>query len=163
MKLEAIDKALLQRARLDRVRCPCCKRWCRIYKTKFHSGMARALIKLYHLGIQSTDGWIYLRRTDRSHLYNKLLAWNMTKLPCWGLTRSELLQHDKVPKGTCRRRWQLTPLGHRFVLGLASVPRHMLIPTGMLNEVFEPFDKNETTTITAALGDHFDYSELMRG
>lgn len=92
--------------------------------------MAQALIVMYQ---EAKSGWIVFKKSNEDLLYQKLLAWNFTKLPCWGLIESQ-----KIEGQGARRRWRLTRAGLDFVRGKSPIHCYVRIPTGTGNTAFGP-------------------------
>jgi hypothetical protein len=119
--------------------CPCCNRHMKIYRRKLSAGMARDLILLYRAG--GADDFVYTPRIiDNSG--------TLSKLRYWGL----------IEPGESRGWWMVTESGVRFVTGRTKIPRFVLLLSKRCLDV----DDSEHVTIWDALGDGFDYEELMR-
>lgn len=126
--------------------CPCCAMFAKVYKRKLNANMARALIVGYR-----TAGldWFHAPTTvgDRGEL---------AKLRYWGIVEEEKALR---PDGGRAGWWRVThPSGLLFVQGLASVPAHALIYDSHLLKLDETDGR---LTISEALGDKFNYRELM--
>ncbi len=137
-------------AKCKRTDCDLCGRSLRLTKTRFHSRMGQALREMYKRSSRGTR-WIIFKKSNKDLLYQQLLAWNFTKLPCWGLIESE-----KIDGQGARRRWRLTALGVQFVRGEIPIPCYVRIPTGTGNTAYgrpfgepiyidelKPFDRTE--------------------
>lgn len=95
--------------------------------------MAQALREMY---ARAGKRWIIFAKTNEDLFYQRLLAWNFTKLPCWDLIEWE--NRDGMRGG--RKRWRLTPLGASFVTGKEKIPMYVRIMTGTGNAAFgRPF------------------------
>lgn len=140
------DASLLEAAKWlednkrEGVICPCCDQVAKIYRRKLNSGMCRSMIDMWRL--RRID-WVNVTReiSSRSREEGKL-GW-------WGLGEA----HET------RGYHRLTIRGSAFVKNRLRVPKHALVYNDKLLEL----DDTETTNIIEALGDHFDYEELMRG
>jgi len=127
----------------DFAECPCCAQTVKHYKRKLNSGMARALIMLFRLA--GVDGWVDVsvlskeQRLDLQHLeYTRLRYWKLIEAQAKGV-------------------WRLTPKGRDFLLNGTRVP-HTAFEYNKRAFGFS----DDYTTLKEALGDHFDYDELMR-
>ena len=76
-----------------------------------------------------------------------------SKLKHWGLIEEA---NGKLDDGNSNGFWRITPRGREFVMGL-RIPRYIYLYDGKLLEVSE----GETIDIRTALGDKFNYEELM--
>ena len=135
--------------------CPCCSRYGQIYKRKLNSGMARALIKLYLLAGKGEEWVSYTKVHDGS--VKDSPKRDFTILRYWGLIEPQPKDARDLVRKTSGF-WRITERGRDFVLERVAVPRHMLVYN---DEVLEP--SKENTGIRAALGNHFNYTELMNG
>jgi hypothetical protein len=119
----------------DGTRCPVCHQHAKVYRRKMNSGMARVLILMYRA---AGLGWQKTRGIDNSG--------TIAKCAYWGLV-------EPGRRGT----WRVTEAGARFVNGLYLVPSHVEVYDGRLLRM----DPTTLVTIWDALGDDFDYQELM--
>lgn len=132
----------------DGADCPCCGRFVKLYKRKLNSNQAAALCVMYSW--HRRNGWD--AEFDTRHLLRAghRLDADFAKLRFWGL----------IERTERSRRYRITDKGRAFVEGNLSVTRHVYLyddkPVGRANP--DP----ARTTIRDALGDHFDYDELMR-
>lgn len=122
--------------------CPCCGRFTKIYKRKLNQGMAATLIRLSK---ETPGSYIHVKEFLREEKFHNTHDW--TLLRYWGLLES----HPEK-----NALWRITPKGIDFAHGRVNVPRKITL----LNNEFLGFS-NEETTIVEALGDKFDYNELM--
>jgi hypothetical protein len=133
------------RERRDKgVTCPGCGQFAKVYKRKVNSGMARSLIAMYRAGGTT---WVDVTEvTDRRSREEGKLAY-------WGLV-------EEFPEGRedggRPGMWRVTNLGRSFVLGNCTVPQTAEVYNGMCLRTYGP-----DTSIVTALGDKFDYRELM--
>lgn len=140
----------------DGANCPCCNQFVKLYKRKLNSGMAFTLIKIYQAfeAEPSTD-WLdvthYLRQ-------RKIIAANSNTalLRHWGLLdrKTDSVRPDGSPRVGLYR---ITERGKRFVLGEIRVPRHIYL----YNQTPIRREDTETISISEALGEKFNYNELM--
>ncbi len=148
----------LRRARLELLEklnkgstCPCCGQLARRYRRKFTSTMARVLIELYAKNVEKPDTFWH----KKSLKYHDG-AGDLGKMKHWGLTEPEPGKNED--SGSPHRGfWRITAKGNRFVRGGIRIPRHVLIYDGH-REGFS----SDSTHIREAVGDAFDYDELMR-
>jgi hypothetical protein len=147
MSLDAARELL--RALVDEGhRCPCCTQFAKVYKRKINSTMARDLIALYR---QAGRDWAYLpdvrkRSGSRSNREE-------SKLRYWSLIQEEPAVR---PDGGRSGWWRVTQFGEAFVLGRLTVPKYARIYDDRLLGHL-----GEEVSIMDALGDRFDYRELM--
>lgn len=151
----ALSVFVARRAVMDRLDegtvCPCCDKFCKRYKRKFNSAMAWGLIWLVkHSG--ATREWVHLPSSAPRFVISTNQMGTAAK---WGLLES--MEEDSENK-KCSGYWRPTKLGEDFVYRRVSIPRFIYL----YNNEPQDFSK-ERTTIREALGDRFDYEELMRG
>jgi hypothetical protein len=152
------------RAQLDEgARCPCCTQYAKLYKRKLNSGMAASLLAIFQRTRQLNPegGWLHIPKDFESadkKLVTVLGNREYPKLRFW-----KLLEQDNKPNETADTpnsgRWRMTQLGEDFVLGEVTVPRHVFLYDGRVMRM----SADETTDIRDALGDRFEYEELMGG
>lgn len=133
------------------VSCPCCGQLVKVYRRKLTSSMARALIAMY--SYQATGPWEAVHVTNFDLPAFRGGDWAKTRL--WGLS-------EEIPNKDTKKRtsgyWRLTEKGRQFVRGEISIPSHKIIYNGkMIGE------SEEKISIKQALGNKFDYQELMTG
>lgn len=126
--------------------CPVCDQYVKIYKRKLNSGMARSLIAMYRA---AGTTWANVTEvTDRRSREEGKLAY-------WGLA-------EEFPKGRDdggrAGYWRVTRKGALFAQGLTTVPRYAEVRNGSCLRLF-----GDEITIGAALGDKYNYDEMMRG
>jgi len=121
-------------------KCPCCGQFAKVYKRKINSGMARALISMYR---SQGLGWFHLPsvRTWTSR--------DEAALAYWGLIEQG---GPDTPVGT----WRVTELGELFVREKTRVYKYARIYDGRCLGL-----QGDLVGIKEALGDKFDYAELM--
>lgn len=147
---EAIDYVRANRRKgLD---CPCCDQFAKEYKRKLNSGMARVLIVCYP-SFRDYPGR-FLDVVNYCATKHDFVASNHALLVAWGLLEKK--EGDR-PDGSSRNSmYRLTKLGEQFVLNQVRVPSHWYFYD---DEALGPADG--TISIAEALGNHFDYRELM--
>jgi hypothetical protein len=133
------------RQRVDNgAKCPCCTQFAKVYRRKINSGMAHALIQMYrHAGTE----WFYL-----PNITSRWQGRDEAGLRYWLLV--DELQEKREDGG--RAWWRITPLGERFVMRQIRVAKYARIYDGRCLSL-----TGEPVSITDALGDRFDYNELM--
>ncbi len=132
--------------------CPCCGQMVKLYSRPMHHTMAAMLIRLYRLQ-KSPDEYHHIK-----HLVAGISATgtsDFSKLRYWGLVE----QMPKDPKESKRTSgyWRITQRGVQFVLGQRTEHQRVLI----FNKKNLGLTGNQIT-IKQALGDSFDYNELMK-
>lgn len=136
------------------VPCPCCGQNAKVYKRKFHSGMARDVIVFYRhtrkTSSKNPSGWfkatdVLMEAGAQRADYDKLVLWDL-------LERGD----EKKDDGNSAGMFRLTGDGIGFVEGTVVVASHVLIYNGRMLAFSE-----EDIGIRDALGRKFDYSELM--
>jgi hypothetical protein len=127
--------------------CPVCKRFAKAYRRKLNAGMACSLIHMYHLenSLRPLEGWVHFSK-ELLKLKKNAVAREYSKLRFWGLAEPSPNADSSTP-GT--GYWRITEKGRSFVEGVDEVPRWVWV-----------YNNNCFAT---ALGDKFDYDELMRG
>ena len=130
-------------------RCPCCGQMVKLYRRKMYAAVIRDLIGLYH------------RRHDHFHhvstfCYNKKSGGgDFAKLRYWGL-----IEEKTEPGNPFKRKsgyWKITEIGIAFVENRAFCPQYVLV----YNQRARYFE-GENIDIEQALGEQFNYQELMR-
>lgn len=125
--------------------CPCCKRLAKVYKRRLNAGMAVSLIQFYR-----AHGRDYGFAPDLFGYGNEF-----ARLHLWGLIAEKPERRDD---GGRAGWWRITGYGEAFVLGQATAMSHALIYAARVLR-FE----GELITIQEALGQRFNYAELMMG
>ncbi len=129
--------------------CPCCEQLAKVYKRKLTSHMVRVLVELYAKNREKPGEYWHSTELD-SHDGSGDLG----KLKLWGLVEAK--PGEGVSGTPHRGLWRITLRGSKFTRGSVLVPRHVHIYNGNRLGFSE-----EMTTMRLALGDHFDYEELM--
>jgi hypothetical protein len=133
--------------------CPCCGHFAKVYKRKFNSGMALAMIYSYPWFKAHPGEWLSLR--------DFLIEIGKTKLNNYGVTlywsMYEKRNAEPIHGERARGLYQMTEKGIAFVECKLTVPSHA-------NEYLSEFQsfEGEYITIREALGKKFNYPELMR-
>jgi len=135
----------------DGIICPCCDQTCKEYPRKLNHNMAASLIWLVR-EYRHRPRWIHITaEAPRFVLKTKEYATPRH----WGLM--EARENDDPTKKTSGL-WRPTQDGIDFVGGRIRVASHAFL----YNNTCRGLSK-ETTTIEEALGEFFDYQELMNG
>lgn len=145
-------RELLRRHREEGVVCPCCDQLAKSYWRKLYSRMARWLVWLMQ-EYEKRPRWLHVDEPGSLALrgpggdHAKLLYWYLVEsLPHHGVSS------EKRDSGL----WRPTASGMRFAKGEIRVPSHVHLYDGKLLGYSQ-----ETITIQDALGEHYDYAELM--
>ena len=142
---------LREQAQLPIKECPCCGASNKVYKRKLSSTMTATMCAISTIGEEGE--WVHLSSVPRRLIHGGEVA----QLQHWKLLE------QKRNDNTRKRRsgmWRLTPKGYAFVRRKLRVPSHAF--------VCAPGDRLlgweiTTTGVVEALGNHFDYEELMEG
>lgn len=126
----------------NQVVCPVCDGLVKEYKRKLHSSMALFLIKLIKQH-DTTNDWVHTREIFQG----EKAATDGSYLVHWGLV-------EKRPHRN--GYYKPTTKGRLFAGNFLRVPRQVYL----LNNKVQGWSA-KTTSITEALGDKFDYNELM--
>ena len=130
----------------DGVNCPCCGQMSRIYKRKFNANMAVFLISLVQISRSLGLDWVH---------YSKCLfrGRDYPYVATWGL--AYCAKNDDTTK-RASGFWRPTELGLQFVAGNVSIAKHV----AMFDNSLCGYSR-EAVSIRKALGQKFDYQELM--
>lgn len=148
----------------DGAKCPCCKQHAKIYKRKLNSGMAASLIAFAKVTQQTQpkDGWLKVPDdfVTTTKLVTVLGNREYNKLKHWGLLEGQSPDQSLEADTPFTGMWRITELGLKFVRGEVKVARHVYLydnrqMKGPVGGVVEEID------IKQALGDKFNYAELM--
>ena len=135
-------------------KCPTCGQLAKEYKRKLYSSMALALIYLCKIYRQKND-WVHVNDVTKKTLrHNVSLGGDMAKLEHWRLI------HQKLNADTKKRTsglWKPTEEGIAFALCGEKVMSHVKFYNGDSNGF-----SGRMIDITEALGERFDYQELMQ-
>lgn len=140
------------RARLKRgAQCPLCKQRAQVYKRKLNAGMAYGIIIFFRHVKGDTSEWVHVpTHTDLSRL-----GGDWAKLSHWKLIQERSEVRDDG--GSHAGWWRLTTAGISFVRRTSKVPSHIL----MYDSRCLRMDDEKMIAITDALGDKFNYDQLM--
>ena len=136
--------------------CPCCGQLAKRYKRKLNSSMAYALLLISRY-FRTHSEWLhvpeYLEQVCTAGPTKRGGDW--AKLVHWGL----IVAKDDETRADGSRRigfYKMTPKGMDFVQGRIRVPRYAYLYAQKCIAM-----SPEDTSISEALGDRFDYGELM--
>lgn len=141
----------------DGCKCPACGQHVQLYNYKLFATSAYALILLYQLHQQRpTEEYFHIREYAEAK-DGKARAPHFAELRFWGLIEK---QPNDDPSKKSSGYWRITDRGVDFVRGGLKVNSRILI----FNNRFQGFAANsEMINIRQALGNRFDYRELMGG
>lgn len=137
--------------------CPCCTRLVKLYKRKLSSGMARTLVIVYR-AFQSDSTLVWLDVTEYLK-QRKVIAANSNTalLRHWGLLEQAPETRDDGSSRT--GLYRITGLGIQFARGEVDVVKHIYMYNDQVLNRKDP--DLSRTTIREALGEKFNYDELM--
>jgi len=147
-------KAFINAHKEDGCVCPCCSRIIKLYKRKLHHSMALTLIRLAKFDNYQYE-WIHIRDFLRENNIHDSNDW--TRLQHWGFIVQKPKDEDDIVRKTSGM-WKLTPDAYLFVRNKIKVKGSIFIDRGE----FCGFSEEEIL-ITDAIGDYFNYNELMSG
>lgn len=150
-------KDLLKNEWSDGVECPCCTQFVKLYKRKITSSMAYALILIYRY-FKNHPEKEYVHMNDYLNSIEGLpfaiKSGDNAKLRYWGLMEEKPEVRDD---GSTRAGyWKITELGKQFVEGDTAVQSHAKVFNSKSYGL-----EGELITIQDALGNKFNYDELM--
>lgn len=126
--------------------CPCCTQHTKVYRRSLNAAMTFGLIRAYRqVGLQ-----VFHMPTVLNHI-----AGDHAKLRYWGLIEEQPVRRDD---GGRAGWWKVTDLGEAFVRGTVKVFKYALIFDGRLLRLD---DTGGYVTVVEALGEKFDWAELM--
>ncbi len=143
----------------DGAQCPCCDQRVQLYQRRIDSAMAFILVQmaLYFVqpGAARTDHWLHIPRfLERFKGRPDTRGGDYAKMRFWGLiTAKPEIRDDGSPRAGF---WRITDFGHEFARGVLSAPRFAYT----YNNHVVRFSV-ERTDIYRALGEKFDYAELV--
>jgi len=155
-------KKFLRENYVDGCECPTCGQYVKLYDYKLFATSALALIRLYNQTKEtkrldpSHDGFFHISKyAEATKEYAR--APHFAELRFWGMIEPAV-NNDTTKKSS--GYWRITPIGEQFVKGRSTVKSRILV----FNNKFQGFsDKSEDITIRQALGNKFDYLELIAG
>lgn len=145
--------------RQDGVTCPCCGQFAKVYRRKLSSTMAYALILIDRHFRKVPGGWLHVPSYLTKNVPDKCGATyrggDWAKMAYWGLIEEK----DEPREDGCKHAgwWSITDLGQQFVRNQVRIPSHVLLYDQRLLSL----DRTTMIGIKDALGDRFNYDELM--
>jgi len=138
--------------------CPCCTQLAKVYKRKLNSSMAFVLLLVHRY--EGSD-WLHVPSYINTQVHHPGVAaavrGDWAKLTHWGLLEEQPNQ-ERADGSTRVGNYRITANGRAFAQNRIRVPRHIWIYDGhALNRT-----DGATVSIVEALGDTFNYAELMR-
>lgn len=141
-------------------KCPACGQTVKLYSRKINSGMALFLIGLYRLEIrhqESMPGMVGREFFSNKQVMNEMnltvTSLDYSVLKHFGFIEARVSEAGKKDSGY----WRLTQQGINFTQGNIDTAKHVFL----YNNKAQGYS-DEKTTIKQALGDKFDFDELMR-
>jgi len=134
------------------VECPCCGQYVRQYKRKLNSGMVLFLIGLCRLSHREMPMFFSIKEImNEMNLTVTSLDYSVMKH--FKLITPRISEGGKKDSG----KWMITQEGLRFVLWPDhTIPKHVFLYNNKRQGV-----SDEKITIREALGEKFNYEELM--
>lgn len=158
-------RAWLREHAADGAICPCCRLEAKVYKRKLNSSMAYVLLLM--VGEMQLNGGAYMHvpsMLNRKRLKPKVAAalrGDYAKLKHWGFIEQEKRPRRVSGEDKGKRtlgNWRPTERGIAFVRGEIDAPSHAVLYGKRCLRLVE----ETRTTINGALGDKWNYVELMR-
>jgi hypothetical protein len=138
--------------------CPCCGQSVKLYKRKLNSSMAYVLVLMAsttEIGEFVHVPSLIAGRGDLKPAMAAAVRGDWAKLKHWGFIASD---QQKRPDGSKRSGWwAVTTPGRLFALGKSRAKSHVHIYNGKSRA----YEVAGTVSIEEALGDRFNFSELM--
>ena len=128
--------------------CPCCGQFVKLYKRKLNSGMAATLIRIVKFNGSSE---VHVKDFLRKHQFHNGHDW--TRLKDWGLLQ-EIIEDNVKSSG----KWKVTANGLKFAANQLEVKSHILVYDNRFLG-----HEGENIRIKDALGEKFDFNDLMQG
>lgn len=133
--------------------CPVCNQFVKLYKNPISGGTAYCLIQLYKQAKGDTFKYFHV---DEIPVPNRV-GGSWAKLRYWGLIDEMPKRNDETDSHKkSSGYWRITNTGIQFVERKISLPKYIKL----YNKQFYGFD-GDATDIQDALGNKFDYNELM--
>lgn len=139
----------------DGAECPCCRQFAKVYRRKLNSLMVRSLIWLVRASGPQLR-WVEVQRLAPRWLVGS--GGTLPKTAYWDLAETRLKDPTDPGKGKDSGIWRPTPTGVAFVNGAIRMPSHVLLYDGRVLSL----DNSADVDVHEALGNRFDYNELMR-
>lgn len=131
--------------------CPCCAQIAKVYTRKLNSALAQFLIWIVR-SYEDNPRWIHIREFPM--IQNRRGGGDFAKLVHYGLLEQRPNEDDKSKRTS--GQWKPTQKANDFVHKRIKVPEYVQLYDNFVQD----FAAKEID-IEAALGQQFDYSELM--
>lgn len=138
---------------MDGAKCPCCRQFCKVYRHKVNSIMATGLIGLVKQW-QVTQQPVHVSDIALGDRDIRVTGGQFALLRHWRLI--EPIKSD-TPRKRTSGYWVPTERGVDFALGRITVPKF----ADIFNNHVIRFPSDEVISIKEALGEKFNYQELM--
>lgn len=149
-QLNTLRKDTMDKARGKGTECPCCSQFVKVYNRTINSTMARQLIHAWHS--YGTKRWFHVKHV----VMGGSGVGDFPKLEYWGLIEAQAHAPGEDGKKTSGI-WRITPTAEDFIHNRLAVDKYAVVYNGDLLEL-----GGGKITVRDALGQHFDYSELLR-
>ena len=128
------------------IHCPTSDQLAKEYKRNLSSNSAKFLISLVQ-EFEKTNQWVHYKKCNFSSRDYPALAY-------WGLAETKI---DPKRKTRTNGMWRPTQKGIDFVKGKLKIARYVYTFNGKVTG----HDEKEMINISSALGQHFNYHEIM--
>lgn len=148
------------RKRVDKgAHCPCCNKPVRVFTYKFHTTMARVLLLVYRVAeeMKPEGGWFHIQKELEKRGYDHPQDLVYSKLRYWKLIESET---GRTGGGPGKGVWRITERGRQFAEGKILIERTARIYD---KKALPSGQAQEQVSIHDALGDRFNYDDMMSG
>lgn len=141
-------------------KCPVCNQNVRLQRYTINAETAKCLIKLYKLNKKYPEKvWFHVAEDIKIGIS---VSGAFAKLRHWGLIEQLTPKNNLTAKKTSGM-WRITDKGIDFVLNRITIPKFIKV----YNQTFYGFEeqkneKNNPITITDAISNKFNYSELLK-
>lgn len=137
--------------------CPTCGQLAKVYRRTLHATMAHALCLIYcYFREHPEHTWLHIPEFLVRMKGNSTVAGgDVAKLRYWGVI--ERASGHRADGNDKLGRYSITETGRSFVEGKIAVPRYVYIHNQLLLNLSE-----ETVTIQQALGQRFNYADLIK-
>ena len=133
--------------------CPCCGQMVKRYKYNLFATSAMALIDLYKLEKETGVFFHHISKFAEARK-GRARASHFAELRFWGLAHP---MDKKTATENSSGMWRMTDLGRAFVERRTGVPKSVMV----FNNKFQGLT-GEIINIKQALGNKFDYEEVMK-
>jgi len=156
--LEEAKKWLRERVK-DGAKCPCCTQFAKVYKRKINSSMACVLTVVAKFFRRSPDPWLhvpsYIESQPLPPKVRAAVRGDWAKLVYWRCLEAK--PGEREDGSTRIGFWRITQVGMDFVSGTIQLPKYARIYDDRCLGLV-----GDRISITDALGDRFNYDELMK-